>query len=179
MTTVNTLNARARIAVAAATTALVLAACGSDPAPLSVPAEAATEAAPETVEAAPDTVAPPAAPAPDAAVKISQTELGDVLSDPNGMTLYLFTQDEGGAPTCTGGCAQAWPPLLVDGDIVAPEGVDPALLSTVEHPDGGMQLKIGKWPLYFFASDTAPGDVTGQGSGDVWFVVGADGTSIT
>ena len=33
-----------------------------------------------------------------------------------------------------------------------------------------MQLKAGKWPLYRFAGDEAPGDVNGQGSGDVWFV---------
>ena len=34
-----------------------------------------------------------------------------------------------------------------------------------------MQLKAGKWPLYRFAGDEAPGDVNGQGSGDVWFVL--------
>ena len=39
-------------------------------------------------------------------------------------------------------------------------------------------LKVGKWPLYRFAGDAAPGDINGQGSGGVWFVVGADGKLI-
>jgi predicted lipoprotein with Yx(FWY)xxD motif len=123
---------------------------------------------------APSTAPPAAAPL----VAVSETELGAVLVDGAGMTLYLFTPDEAGTPTCTGGCAQAWPPVLVEGEIVAGEGIDPALLSTVEHPDGGQQLKIGKWPLYRFAGDTAPGDTEGQGSGGKWFVVGADGKAI-
>ena len=124
-----------------------------------------------------------AAPTTDAVapvVQLADTELGRILTDSAGMTLYLFTPDEAGAPTCVGGCAQAWPPLLVDdvGELLAAEGIDASTLSTVEHPDGGQQLKIGKWPLYIFSGDVAPGDTTGQGSGGKWFVVGADGTSI-
>ena len=34
------------------------------------------------------------------------------------------------------------------------------------------------WPLYYFANDSAPGDLNGQAVGDVWFVVGADGELI-
>jgi predicted lipoprotein with Yx(FWY)xxD motif len=119
------------------------------------------------------------APAPDAPVLgVGQTELGQLVTDSQGMTLYLFTPDEAGTPTCTGGCADTWPPVLVDGELIAPEGVDPALLSTVEHPDGGLQLKLGKWPLYRFSGDAGPGDVNGQGSGGKWFVVGTDGKAI-
>ena len=36
----------------------------------------------------------------------------------------------------------------------------------------------GKWPLYSYTGDTAPGDVIGQGSGEVWYVVAPDGTLI-
>jgi predicted lipoprotein with Yx(FWY)xxD motif len=36
----------------------------------------------------------------------------------------------------------------------------------------------GGWPLYYFASDSAPGDTNGQGVGDVWYVIGADGEFI-
>ena len=86
------------------------------------------------------------------------------------MTVYGFTNDGNGTPTCEGGCAEAWPPVIVDGDEL-PAGLDPNLFSVVERPDGTMQLKAGKWPLYRFAGDEAPGDVNGQGSGDVWFVL--------
>jgi predicted lipoprotein with Yx(FWY)xxD motif len=41
----------------------------------------------------------------------------------------------------------------------------------VTRPDGTYQLKAGKWPLYRFSGDGAPGDVNGQGFGGVWFVV--------
>jgi predicted lipoprotein with Yx(FWY)xxD motif len=86
------------------------------------------------------------------------------------MTLYGFTKDTDGAPTCQGDCANAWPPLLVDGAEL-PDGLDPAVFSVVERPDGTSQLVAGAWPLYRFAGDAAPGDTNGQGSGGVWFVV--------
>ena len=41
--------------------------------------------------------------------------------------------------------------------------------------DGTFQLKAGAWPLYLFAGDAAPGDINGQGSGDVWFAVNPTG----
>jgi Secreted repeat of unknown function len=47
----------------------------------------------------------------------------------------------------------------------------------VEHPDGAM-LKVGDWPLYYFAQDRAPGDLNGRGVGGVWWVVAPDGTLI-
>jgi predicted lipoprotein with Yx(FWY)xxD motif len=111
-------------------------------------------------------------------VGVADIDLGTIVTDADGLSLYLFTPDESGEPTCTGGCAEAWPPVLVDGELVAPEGIDPALLSAVEHPDGGAQLKFGKWPVYRFAGDAAPGDATGQGSGGQWFLIGPDGKSI-
>jgi predicted lipoprotein with Yx(FWY)xxD motif len=100
-----------------------------------------------------------------------------VLVNAEGLTLYAFTPDSEGVPTCTGDCAGAWPPALVEGE---PNygNLDPSVFSLVEHPDGGMQLKAGDWPLYTFAGDAAPGDTNGQGSNDVWFVVAPDGTLI-
>ena len=85
-----------------------------------------------------------------------------MLVDDGGLTLYGFTKDADGHPTCEGDCAEAWPPLLVDGPEL-PAGLDPAVFSVVERPDGGFQLKAGKWPLYRFAGDAAPGETNGQG----------------
>ena len=56
--------------------------------------------------------------------------------------------------------------------------LDPSLFSVVEHPDGPM-LKVGDWPLYYFAGDAAPGDMNGQGVGGNWWVVAPDGTLIS
>jgi predicted lipoprotein with Yx(FWY)xxD motif len=124
------------------------------------------------------TPAESASDAGSAAIDVAESDRGTILTDADGMTLYLFTPDESGAPTCTGGCAGAWPPLIVDGSVVAPDGIDPSLLSTVEHPDGGVQLKVGKWPLYRFSGDTVPGETNGQGSGGNWFLVGPDGKAV-
>ena len=119
-----------------------------------------------------------AAPAAATTVALGQTELGEVLVDGEGRTLYGFTKDEGGTPTCAGDCADAWPAALVEGDITTGAGLDAANFSLVEGVDGGQQLKAGKWPLYRFAGDSAPGDINGQGSGGVWFAVAADGKLI-
>lgn len=111
-------------------------------------------------------------------VGVASTDLGEALVDADGMTLYLFDADEQGEPTCVDDCAANWPPLIVDGDPVAGEGVDAALLGTTERPDGSTQVTYDGWPLYNWAADEAPGDTTGQGVGDRWWVVAPDGTPI-
>ena len=106
----------------------------------------------------------------------AETDLGTVLVDADGMTLYGFTNDTEGEPTCIDGCAEAWPPALVEGEPSFGD-LDAAVFSIVEHPLGS-QVKAGDWPLYTFAGDTAPGDTNGQGSGGIWFVVAPDGSLI-
>ncbi len=91
-------------------------------------------------------------------------------------TLYLFDSDPAGASACTDGCAETWPPLL--GTPTAGDGVDPDLLGTIERPDGATQAAYAGHPLYHYAPDEAPGDVTGQGVGEVWWVVAPDGTAV-
>lgn len=107
----------------------------------------------------------------------SHASLADILVDAEGMTLYMFDNDEqgAGASTCTGGCADAWPPLTVDGDPTAGDDVS-ATLSTFERGDGSTQVAAAGWPLYYFASDSEPGDAKGQGSNGVWWVLSPDGT---
>lgn len=114
----------------------------------------------------------------DATLALSETSLGKVLVDGEGMTLYLFTPDAQGASTCTGQCAETWPPLAVEGEPVAGDGVDEGLLGTVERDDGTTQVTYDDHPLYTFAPDEAPGDVNGQGVNEVWWVVSAEGEAI-
>jgi predicted lipoprotein with Yx(FWY)xxD motif len=90
------------------------------------------------------------------------------------MTIYGFTNDSGGTSTCDDGCAEAWPPVLIDGETL-PAGLDADVFSVIERSDETYQLKAGDWPLYTFSGDSAPGDTNGQGTGGVWFVATADG----
>jgi predicted lipoprotein with Yx(FWY)xxD motif len=52
-------------------------------------------------------------------------------------------------------------------------------VATITGANGAKQVTLNGLPLYTFAGDSAAGDVTGQGVGKIWWVVGADGTKIT
>ena len=117
----------------------------------------------------------------DVGVAIATTPLGDVLVDSAGMTLYMYDPDAQGASTCYDQCEQTWPPLAVDGEPVAGEGVDESLLGVVERDDGTQQVTYGQWPLYHFAQDSAAGDVNGQGINGfngMWWVVDPAGQPV-
>jgi predicted lipoprotein with Yx(FWY)xxD motif len=119
------------------------------------------------------------APANDAAgvqtKKLSATEagsLGQVVVDGAGRTVYRFDSDTAKPPksNCAADCAAAWPPLLAtDPAAVEVQGIDKALIGTVDREDGNKQVTIGGWPAYRYAKDAAPGDVKGQGVGGKWF----------
>jgi predicted lipoprotein with Yx(FWY)xxD motif len=142
---------RPRTALAAlAAAALLLAGCGG------------TDGAPDGTGAA-------------AVVTLATGEPGELLTDGEGLTLYLFTADSPGVSTCTDGCLAVWPPLLTGGEPVAGTGVDAGLLGTLTREDGSVQVTYAGWPLYRYAGDTAPGELTGQGVGGVWFVVAPSG----
>ena len=62
------------------------------------------------------------------------------------------------------------------GDVVVGEGLDDGRVRDVRaHDNGTMQVAVYGLPLYTFSGDTAPGDTNGQGVGDIWYVVGANG----
>ena len=115
-----------------------------------------------------------------AVVSLGQNDtLGSFLVDDKGMTLYLFTKDTPNTTVCYEKCAVAWPPLLTTGAPVAGEGVDASLFGTTTRTDGTVQVTYNGWPLYYYEKDKAPGDVTGQDVGGVWYVVSAEGDQVT
>jgi predicted lipoprotein with Yx(FWY)xxD motif len=110
---------------------------------------------------------------------VETEEYGPILADHECRTLYIFAPDgeAGGEPTCVDDCAGNWPPLFVEGDTVpaVADELDPSLLSVVQHAEGPM-VRVGDWPLYYFAGDSGPGQTNGQGIGGVWWLVSPDGT---
>jgi predicted lipoprotein with Yx(FWY)xxD motif len=106
-------------------------------------------------------------------VAVASSGLGDILVDADGRTLYAFTKDKGDQSACSGGCADNWPALT--GTATAGSGAQASLLSTAMQANGDNQVTYGGRPLYYFAGDAKPGDTNGQGVGNVWFAVTADG----
>jgi predicted lipoprotein with Yx(FWY)xxD motif len=134
-----------------------------------------------------ETAAPPTEPAasgsdgPSASttVQTGDSDLGTILTDGDGMTLYMFLNDTGTTSTCTVGCAATWPALTVDGEATAAMGADGSLLGTTTRDDGTTQVTYNGHPLYHYSGDAAPGDTNGEGIGDIWFAVSAKGDKIT
>jgi predicted lipoprotein with Yx(FWY)xxD motif len=107
--------------------------------------------------------------------------LDTVLTDQNGMTLYLYTKDtkKPSKSNCDGACATAWPPLTVQGNRgVQINGVDPKLVGKVKRADGTEQVTIGGWPAYRYGKDTAPGQAGGHAVGGVWFEFEPNGCKV-
>ncbi|MFI5284470.1 MAG: hypothetical protein ACHQ0J_15300 [Candidatus Dormibacterales bacterium] len=109
-------------------------------------------------------------------------KLGQILVDGSGRTLYLFVADTGTTSTCSGQCAQYWPPLLTSGQPIAGTGANASLLGTTPRSDGSTEVSYAGHPLYYVQTDKSPGDTTGQAVnnyGALWYVVGPDGKQIT
>lgn len=103
-------------------------------------------------------------------------QLGPVLTDSAGFTLYRFDKDTAkpSKSNCDGDCAKTWP-VVAAGDATAAAGMDPALLGEVVRTDGSKQLTVAGWPVYRFSKDTKAGDTNGQGVGGTWFAAAPDG----
>jgi predicted lipoprotein with Yx(FWY)xxD motif len=133
----------------------------------------------------PSTSASPASPssagAPATVAVATNSKLGQILVDATGRTLYLFVADTGSSSTCTGSCAQYWPPLLTNGAPQAGTGANASLLSTTKRTDGTTEVTYGGHPLYYVITDHNPGDATGQAVnnfGALWWVVSPTGAAI-
>lgn len=112
---------------------------------------------------------------------ISSTEVGGVgtvLVDSEGMTVYLFTPDQGTESTCYGGCEAAWAPVVAEGKPTAGEGAMSSALGTTKRKDGTMQVTYNGHPLYTFSGDSAPGEANGQEDDGTWFVLDEAGEAV-
>jgi predicted lipoprotein with Yx(FWY)xxD motif len=107
--------------------------------------------------------------------------LGKVVTDSNGMTLYRFDKDtaEPPASNCDGPCADQWPPLTTTATSARLAGIDKSLIGTIARKDGSVQITLAGWPLYRYAKDTAPGDAKGQGVGNTWYAATPAGKKAT
>lgn len=99
-----------------------------------------------------------------------------LLTNSKGFTVYWFALDTPTRSKCNGSCSSYWPP--VKGPVTAGSGVT-GTLGTITRSDGTVQATYDGHPLYTYVSDTAPGQVKGNGvnlSGGVWHDIVVSGS---
>ena len=109
-----------------------------------------------------------------------RTRYGTVLADGKGRILYEFTRDgTANRSRCYGDCAVAWPPFYTRGKPRV-RGISSQHLGTTRRHGGRLQVTYRGKPLYYYVTDTRPGQVTCQAVpefGGTWYVTNADGTT--
>ena len=141
--------------------ALALAACGGG--------DSGSAAPPKTNSGAPATIG------------VASGDLGTILVDSQGRTLYLFQKDTGTKSACTGECATDWPPLEA-GKPTEGTGVNASLVGTTKRSDGEAQVTYNGHPVYRFKGDKNPGDTNGEGLnafGGGWYALSASGNQVS
>jgi predicted lipoprotein with Yx(FWY)xxD motif len=93
-----------------------------------------------------------------------------ILTNTQGMTLYYRTSDVPPSTVCSGGCASAWPPLVVSGSGAPTSAASLSGKLTVVADANGKQVEYNGHPLYTYSGDTGPGQTTGEGFAGVWHV---------
>ena len=116
-----------------------------------------------------------------ATIDVAQNaQLGQILTDSKGDTVYGFAKDTNGKSECSASCAGVWPPVTTSGAPKAGKGVAASKLGTTKRSDGSTQVTYDDRPLYTYTSDTSPGDTTGNGVnlfGALWYAVQPNGSN--
>jgi predicted lipoprotein with Yx(FWY)xxD motif len=117
-----------------------------------------------------------------ATVGVADSDLGRILVDSQGRTLYLFEKDSGQKSACSGACATAWPPLRTTGKPAVRDGGSASLVGTSPRSDGPPQVTYDGHPLYLYEGDSKAGDTNGQGLtafGGGWFALSRAGKQVS
>lgn len=100
------------------------------------------------------------------------------VTNEKGRTVYRFDKDTPKPPTttCFGPCAKNWEPVLAGKKGIKLVGgrIKASDIGTIDRPEG-KQVTLKGWPLYYFQADKKLGEVSGYGTGNVWFPIGPDG----
>ncbi len=105
-------------------------------------------------------------------------DLGKILVDSRGFTLYDFHKDKGTKSVCYGACAGVWPPLTTSGAPQAMSGAEKSKLGTTKRSDGTVQVTYAGHPLYTYVVDKKPGEAKGNdfsSYGGEWYALQPSG----
>ena len=98
-------------------------------------------------------------------VQKRMTNLGEVYTDKNDMTLYTFNKDTPNISNCNGACATKWPPLMAEDDAS-----ETGRFTVITREDNSKQWALDRRPLYRWINDNSPGDTTGEEVKSAWYV---------
>ncbi|WP_420962518.1 hypothetical protein [Brucella sp. IR073] len=99
------------------------------------------------------------------AIRTLPTAKGEILTDANGMALYIHTKDGVGTSNCYDQCAKNWPPLTAaQGATVTDDDY-----TLIQRKDGTQQWAHNGRPLYRYVKDKKAGEISGDGAdGGAW-----------
>lgn len=110
-------------------------------------------------------------------ITTGDSEFGPMLFNEKKQAIYIWELEESETPECYGDCAEAWPPVLTDGDPQATGDVNGSLLGTTQRSDGSTQVTYNGHPLYYYAHEGA-GEVECHNiktHGGLWWVIQPNG----
>ncbi len=118
-----------------------------------------------------------------AKIGLRKTNLGKLVVNAKGRTLYTFTRDKPNKDVCVKikTCTSIWPPVTTKGRPVAGPGIQKSKLGSIKLPNGKHQVTYFGHPLYTYSGDTGPGQTDYVGFplfGGKWFGETATGKAV-
>jgi predicted lipoprotein with Yx(FWY)xxD motif len=91
-------------------------------------------------------------------VQLRNTNVGKILVNGRGFTVYAFTRDSRNKDTCQqlSGCTGVWPPLTSSSKASAGPGVKSSLIGSITLKNGAKQVTYAGHPLYTYVGDSGP-----------------------
>lgn len=169
------------LAIVGISVAILVAGCGGDDdaEPVDVAEEPATQGQEDGGERDREGPAERQEP-PGTEISTAESQFGDVLFDADDQAIYYFEPERTPEPECYGECAEAWPPVLTEGQPEASRGAKARLLGTTERRDGSVQVTYDGRPLYYY-HDEGPGELRCHNvfhAGGLWLAVQPNGEAV-
>jgi predicted lipoprotein with Yx(FWY)xxD motif len=116
-------------------------------------------------------------------INLRKTNLGKLLVNAKGRTLYTFAKDKRNKDVCVKirFCTSTWPLVTTKAKPIAGPGIQQSKLGTIKLSHGKLQVTYFGHPLYTYTGDFGPGQTSYVGVsmfGGRWFGETATGKTI-
>jgi predicted lipoprotein with Yx(FWY)xxD motif len=113
-------------------------------------------------------------------VKIANTEVGPLLANKSGYTVYMFVRDKSRKDECRKikNCEKDWPAVTTKSKPVAGPGVKKSLLGSIPYKGTLREVTYKGHPLHTYRFDASKGSVINIGNrqfGGAWYALNAKG----